>query len=502
MKPGEREALKEWDSHLRAIRRATPVDADEPPRAKEERMKRLQASFKDFAAYYFPHYCTAPFARFHLRQQRQVFENERAMHVYIMARAHAKSVVHTVLNTIFLMVHGKCRTVILSSYNETNAIRLLRDVQAELENNQRLIADYGVFRGPSNWEAGRFLTQQGCYFVAIGSGQSPRGLRNEPVRPDLILVDDFDEDEQSRNPDRVDNAEQWLRGALFGAFDITGSGRFIMVGNRFATNMVLTRMYEVADFKETVNILDAHGEPSWSERYTRAECDYMVAKMGYNRSQRELFNNPIQEGKTFKREWVQWGRTKDLRQYRALVAYLDPGFKKTATSDSKAWVLVGFTGQQYHVLKAYVGVASIVEMIGWGYEIDAYVQARGGAAQLYMEEVFLQSLLYDDFATEGEKRGKLLPVRGDRRKKPDKDARIEAISGHFERGNVLFNEKEKDSHHMKRLVEQLLNFQPGVKTHKDGPDALEGAMHILQQGMVVIGSDISIGARHKSKYRT
>jgi predicted phage terminase large subunit-like protein len=72
----------------------------------------------------------------------------------------------------------------------------------------------------------------------------------------------------------------------------------------------------------------------------------------------------------------------------------------------------------------------------------------------------------------------------DKRKKPDKDQRIESISGYFERGNVFFNAAESNNHHMKRLKEQLLAFQPGVKSPKDGPDALEGAMFLLIQNNI------------------
>lgn len=499
MKPGDRAALLEWDDHVRAIRRATPVDADEHPRVREDRVARLKGDFKAFCEYYFPHYCQSPFARFHLKQQRLVQENKRGVFVWIMSRALAKTTVHTVMNTIYMMVTGEARTIIVASYNGENATRLLARIKVLLEGNQRLIQDFGQFQGLSGWEASALQTQQGHLLVAVGSGQSPRGLSNEEVRPDLIICDDLDEDEQSRNPERVDNAEQWVRGSLLGTFDITGRARFIMVGNRFAEDMVLKRMYEVADHRMEVNITDAKGNPSWPERHTKKDIAHMEAKMGYNVAQRELHNNPIQEGKTFKREWIQWQPMTNLRQYRAMVAYLDPGFKKTKTADSKAWVLVGFTGDKYHVLKAYVGVASIVEMIGWGYELAAYVSKHGAVAQLWMEEVFLQSLLYDDFAEEAKKRGQPLPLRGDKRKKPEKDARIESISGHFERGNVVFNAAEKENHHMKRLVTQTLNFQPGVKSHKDGPDALEGAIHILH-GAAASAGPIVVGQRGRNKH--
>ena len=31
----------------------------------------------------------------------------------------------------------------------------------------------------------------------------PRGSRNEAIRPDVLLVDDFDTDEDTKNPDTI-----------------------------------------------------------------------------------------------------------------------------------------------------------------------------------------------------------------------------------------------------------------------------------------------------------
>ena len=40
---------------------------------------------------------------------------------------------------------------------------------------------------------------------------------------------------------------------------------------------------------------------------------------------------------------------------------------------------------------------------------------------------------------------------------------------------------EKDSKGMQTLIEQLLLFQRGSKIHDDAPDALEGAIYLLQR---------------------
>ena len=50
----------------------------------------------------------------------------------------------------------------------------------------------------------QFTAQCGALFIGVGSGNAPRGARNEEVRPDTIVMDDFDTDEDCRNPDTVD----------------------------------------------------------------------------------------------------------------------------------------------------------------------------------------------------------------------------------------------------------------------------------------------------------
>ncbi|HMQ77125.1 MAG TPA: hypothetical protein PKE21_13790 [Flavobacteriales bacterium] len=499
MKPDDRQALGRWEEYRKAIAAATAVHDLEGPEQREQRKAALRDDFVAFCRYYFPNYTTSPFGKFHLRQVEAVGANPRGVFCWVMARDHAKSIVHGVFVPLWLMVRGELRTMLLASWNEGNAIDLLQPLQAHLEANDRLIRDWGPFRNAVRWERGNFVTIGGVSFRAIGSGQSPRGARNDEARPDFILVDDFDEDEQSRNPKRVDEAHDWLMGALFPAMSVTGRGRFVVVGNVIAPDTVLTRVEKVADHTMRVNLLDARGLPTWKERFSLQDCQFMIERMGTRLAQREYFNNPITAGKVFKREWLQWAKLPPLREFRVLVGYLDPGFKKTKTADSKAWVLVGVHQGRIYIVRAFVAVASIKEMIGWGYELKALCDGQGAAVRLLMEEVFLQDLLYEEFARDAAERGAPLPLSGDRRKKPDKDARIEAMSGHFERGNVYFNEALKADHHMLRLHEQLLNFQPGANVHKDGPDALEGAIHAL--GTAAAEGAITVGARQRSKHR-
>lgn len=501
MRPRDRAALVDWEQYRKATAKATTIDLNESPAARDERVKKLLTDFEAFAQYYFPHFTTAKFSQAQRRLFREVLRPHKGNRVLanIVHRDGAKSATAMML-LLYLMAAGRMKTMLLTSWNEASAINLLTPFRLQLEANERLKNDFGPFQGTGQWEQGRFTTLTGCSFRALGSGQSPRGAKNEEARPDVILVDDFDEDEQSRNKKRVDQAHDWLMGALFPAMSVAGNGLMLVTGNIIAANTVLARVEAVADWSQRVNLLDGRGNPTWPERFTKEECRYMIDKLGYRLSQREYFNNPITEGTVFRKDWMPFVPMPPLAKYRALVAYLDPGFKKTSTSDTKAWVLVGLHEGKFHIIRAFVGQASISEMVGWGYELKAMADKAGAALHMVMEEVFLQDLLYDDFAAEGKLRGVALPVRGDKRKKPDKDARIEATSGHFERGNVLFNAAYEREAGMRELVEQYLNFELGARTRKDGPDAVEGAMHILQATLAT-SDDFIIGNRRTNRHK-
>jgi phage terminase large subunit-like protein len=497
MKLSDRQALKDWEAYRRSLIAATSIDPDEDYALKLKRINSLLQDFDAFCKYYFPKYTTHNFAPFHHRFVKKICSDTEALTITrAWSRDHAKSVVAGLFLPVFLMCKGRMNNMLLVSWSFDNAQELLKPLQLNLESNQRLVNDFGPFKGIGNWEDAKFITRTGHSFRAIGSGQNPRGTRDEEARPDYILVDDIDEDELCRNPKRLDEAEDWLMGALFGSLSITGRKRFIAVGNIIAKDSLITRVAKIADDHEQINILNDNGEPSW-ERFTKEECQYMIDKMGYRRSQREYFNNPISEGKVFKKEWIQFRELPRLNHYRFLLAYLDPGFKKTKGSDTKAMLLVGLYEGKFHVHKVFCAQASVEEMVEWGYLTDRHVKDNGGSYTFWMEQVFLQDLLYKDFSAAANKKGYPLPVRGDTRKKPDKDARIEALSGYFERGDVYFNEEEKDNHHMQALIEQLLTFEPKVKSKKDGPDALEGAMHLLSK-MIILSPDISVGARTPS----
>lgn len=138
-----------------------------------------------------------------------------------------------------------------------------------------------------------------------------------------------------------------------------------------------------------------------------------------------MMNNPITEGAVFKHTWIKWKKLPKLCKYDYLVAYCDPSFKGTSKNDYKAIKLWGKIGTELHQIEAFVRQCSVAEMVRWWYDLHERMIVAGVICYYYIEANFLQDIILDEFTREGNLRGYQLPIRADKRKKPDKFQRIE-----------------------------------------------------------------------------
>lgn len=488
MIPGQSDALKRWRQLSEQIQSMTAVNDAESDADRLKRINRLLGSYADFVAYYFPHWCTdkvsgrvIPCAKFHINAARTIQANNNLMAVFQWPRGHAKSTHIGVFIPMFLMAQKvkSIHNMVLVGKSYDSACMLLGDIQAELQFNRRYIADFGPQYNAGNWSEGSFSTVSGVAFTALGRGQSPRGLRDKQFRPDYIVCDDLDDDELSRNPDRVRYTTDWLREALLGCFGAEG-GRFIMVGNLISKCSVLYNIMESDGcYVSKINAIDAKGRPAWPEYWSIDRLNNKRRQMGYRSFQKEMMNNPISIGAIFDERNIIYGKMLPLRQYKQLVCYTDPSWKATKKNDYKATVLVGQAPDgSFHLLKCFADQTSVSNMILWLYAIRDYVSGAV-PVHFYMEANMLQEILVSQVNDYGREHGSVIAVKADKRAKPDKFARIEALQPLFEQGLVIFNIDEKDSPGMQVLVTQLLALERGSREHDDAPDALEGAIWIL-----------------------
>ena len=482
-------AQERWKQHCETVQSATAVNINETQAQRLARIRRLRSDYAAFVDYYFPHWTVnpetgkaTPCAPFHVSAANAILKDRNIKAAFQWHRGAAKSTNMDVFVPMWLMAqeHREINVMVLVGKSEDNAKTLLGDIQAELQYNQRYIHDFGEQYNVGSWEEGEFVTRSEVAFFARGRGQSPRGLRYRSHRPDYVIIDDLDDDELVESPDRVNKLFDWLRSALFGTLD-GGRGRIKSVH--------VTR----------VNIYDNRGNVSWAAKWTPQEVKDIEAVVGYRAFQKEYMNNPIIEGAIFRNEWIRWGKRPAWSKFSEVVLYIDPSFKGSTKNDYKAAKLWGKAGTTLYHLRAFVRQSSVAEMVRWCYDLYEWTREQGIAVRWYMEANFMQDTILDEFRREGELRGYQLPITGDKRKKPDKFQRVEAISPLWERGFVVYDETQRDDPDMLAGIDQTLAFEKGMRGHDDAPDADEGAIWMLQRDTRTKSFTPSFGRRTNAK---
>lgn len=501
----EKQRLREWEHFVKMVMSGTLPRGNEDEKARRARIAALEADPEKWFRYYFPHFATAPPASFHREATRRILENMEWCEARIWSRELAKST-RTMMEVFYLTLVGhkepcshpsphshsssrsfprlRKRCVLLISNSLDNATRLLMPYRANLEHNARIIADYGEQQCDATWTAAEFITAGGVSFRAVGVGQSPRGTRNEEARPDIIIFDDVDTDAECLNREIVARKWRWIEEAAIGTRSVSQPTTIVFCGNRIAQDSCITRAADIADHTDLINIRDDAGRSSWPEKNSEADIDRVLSQKSYAAQQKEYFNNPVLEGSVFSE--MAYKPARPLSEYSMLVCYTDPSYKTTA--DYKATVLVGKWRSEFHIIKCYLDQATTAQMIDWHYRIMDIT--KGCACYFFMEEVFMQDVLVKEISDAGKRTGRPIPIRGDTRRKPDKFMRIESLLEPLHRnGELYLSEAERHNPHMSRLVEQFCAFAPGSHAHDDGPDAVEGAVWIINQKLAIIDRD-------------
>lgn len=460
-------------AELRSMMKAAAPPLPDDPQAKAARLERARRDVLYFAETYLPHYVMCAFAEFHRELVSKL--DVRATPMALAApRGHAKSTICTLFYPLHQVIFGQRHFIIIGSETETQATGFTAFIREELASNERIAQDFGPQRREdgSEWAEGDFTTRGGVRVMARGRGQSIRGLRNRQHRPDLILLDDIEDDTSVKNPRLVKALIGWVLKAVYPSLHPDGS--LFIIGTLLSKKSALAQLLEKKDVFTTgvYRALLPDGSALWPERWPVEKLERARTVMGRRAFNQEFLNLPDDESALFPEEWIRYYHPTELAGVALEVyAYIDPSVGSGESSDFKATITVGVertTGVIY-VLDAWVRHASIDAMVRSAYRRhEDYRVLRWG-----LEGVAFQKLLIRDFDREAQSRGYHLPIRAESQT-VNKEMRIAGMQPLIERGLIRFCKGQGDQD---LLVEQLTNF-PNANVNDDAPDALEGAVRM------------------------
>lgn len=490
-----------------------------------------------FGRAYFPHYFSRPSPEFHRELDaiwqdgvlkgltpstsglvKQISRMNGCKRVVAAPRGHAKSTSLTFKGTIHAVVYGYKHYPIIISDSSDQAEGFLDNIRVEFEENEAIREDFGDLTGKV-WRSNVLVTSTNIKVEAIGSGKKIRGRKHRNWRPDLLILDDIENDENVRTPEQRAKLDSWFKKAVSKAgddyTDIVYIGTLLHYDSLLANTLknpgykaikyraVISFSPEADLWQEWENIFtdlsdedheenarkffEAHREKMlagtevlWEEKLSYYDLMVMKVTEGEASFNSEEQNEPINsEDCVFNEEWFDYYneaemdfKDKDFQFF----GFVDPSLGKTKKSDFSAIITLAkskVTGYMY-VLDADIErrhpdriITDILEKERWLKRDFGRGYKKFGA-----ETVQFQWFLKEELAKASARAGLYLPIE-EVPQTSDKTMRIQTMQPDVKNHYIKFNKKHK------RLLEQMFHFPMGA--HDDGPDALEGCRTIAKK---------------------
>lgn len=354
---------------------------------------------------------------------------------------------------------------------------------------------------------------------AIGSGKKIRGRKHRNWRPDLLVLDDIENDENVRTPEQRKKLESWFLKAVSKAGDDYTD--IIYIGTLLHYDSLLAKTlnnpgYKAIKYKAVISFSNEEDLwKEWEEIYTdlsnenhEADArefferhrekmlegtevlweeklsyyDLMVMRLteGEASFNSEEQNEPINpEDCIFNPEWFEFYNEAEIdfknRDF-LFFGFVDPSLGKTKHSDFSAIITLAkhkVSGYMY-VMDADIERRHPDKIIGDILEKEKMLRRDYGRGykKFGAETVQFQWFLKEELAKASAKAGLYLPIE-EVPQTSDKTMRIQTMQPDVKNHYIKFNKRHK------RLLEQMEHFPMGA--HDDGVDALEGCRTIAKK---------------------
>ena len=490
-----------------------------------------------FGRAYFPHYFSRPSPEFH-RELDAIWQQGVLKGRYPLTpadtkaisrlpgvrravaapRGHAKSTNLTFKGTMHSTLYGYKHYPIIISDSSEQAEGFLDNIRVEFEENTAILEDFGPLAG-SVWRSNVLVTKTNIKIEAIGSGKKIRGRKHRNWRPDLIILDDVENDENVRTPEQRSKLKNWFDKAVSKSgddyTDIVYIGTLLHYDSLLAKTLT-NPAYRSIKYKAVIQFSQADDlwqqwesiftdlanddreadalaffqahkaamlegtQVLWEEKLSYYDLMVMRVSEGEASFNSEEQNEPINpDDCLFMEEWFEYYNEAEIN-FRDPVfdffGFIDPSLGKTKRSDFSAIVTLAkhrSSGYMY-VVDADIERRHPDRIIADVRAKERWLRASFGHGyrKLGAETNQFQWFLKEELAKASAKAGLYLPIE-EVQQTSDKVMRIQTLQPDVKNKYIKFNRRHK------RLLEQLTQFPMGA--HDDGPDALEGARSIAKR---------------------
>lgn len=257
-----------------AIENETSTGAVLEREAKNSRIHNSARSLEVFAKEYFPNIFTAPFSALHkeiFKSVEDIILNRRhRKNYYVRAapRGHGKSQVISFLLIMWCICFKYKRNILLVSDTLEQAKTFISAIRSELEENLQVKEDFGNLVSDDKWSQDKIITANRVQVYGRGAGQKLRGNKFGAIRPELVIIDDLENDEQVETEQQRQKLFNWFMKALIPVGSPTTD--FVYIGTVLHYESLLQKLLTLPAFsmwnrKKYQAVLHFSESPLWDE---------------------------------------------------------------------------------------------------------------------------------------------------------------------------------------------------------------------------------------------
>lgn len=449
--------IEGFAAEQRALIEAEVSGFDTDQMAQEQRIKVCFYDFELFCRTYFPHYIKhKDKSEFHAwafeHLPRIIAESKGIKQAIAAPRGEAKSTIVTQLFSLWCIITARKHMIVIVMDTFEQSVEMLEVIKVELTDNLRLRQDYPDIATQGRvWQVGIILTANNIKIKVAGSGKKLRGARHGAYRPDLLLLDDLENDDNVRSPEQRDKLMKWLNKAALKLGPPDGSMDVFYVGTILHYDSVLNRTLK---------------KPTWRSVKFKAIIRYPDRMDLWDKWEEFLLNDSeMQNDPTNVEEsWFQdikfWSERKPNLVFFGAI---DPSLGKRNKNRDPSAILIGGLDRETGIL--YVFEAEIAKRLpDLIIERSIQLQKQYNCVAWAVETVQFQEFMYTELLKRSAQRNVSFPAIP---VKPttDKDLRIQSLSPQVNNGFIRLHNSQGV------LIEQLTHYPEA--DHDDGPDALE-----------------------------
>jgi len=472
---------------VKSIRRQmTPEEAVERARrivsgessgmTKAERIERSRHDVAFFFAYYLRPYFNAEPAEFHKELVEMMLAHDRG--VAAAPREHAKSTHVSFGFPIHQICHALVHFVVIFRESDTIATQNVDDIRQELEENELIREDFGDLVGDRKWAGAEFVTSNKVKVLGRGRGSSARGLRYKQWRPDLVILDDIEDDELVESKERRDKLHRWIKRVVSNI--VAPNGKLFMIGTVLHHDSVLVRMLAQTDVYFTrlwKAILD-NGKPLWPARWPIERLEAKKKEIGARDFATEFMNDPAnEEDQIFSPNNWKYFTDDDVAGEIDTCAAIDPAIGLKKKNDDTAESIVGERNGNYYVLRVTLKKLKVQQQVQL---VVSTCREFPRLRKYAIETVAYQAALKQLVEEASSKDNLQLPIVAPEDQSSDKLKRISTLAPMAEQGRIYFPSASSSywTADVKKCIEQFEALGCSANSHDDGPDVVERAIRL------------------------